>query len=244
MTAMRCCCAPWWTAPPCWPPWPSRSPRWAAAAGATALRSSLTGARTGIGGDPDLVLFTGGASRMGFVVEDAHEIFPTARVVRGKAPELAIAKGLAWWGRARLRAAAFTAEVDALCAQPGDGPSAIGAVVREELPALLAALARALADGLAEQVIIPFGRAWREGRLATLRDFEQTTEAKAALWIDSEAGRAAVSEAARVWLVGLARVAGAADRSDLRPLPAVPPRPGDRGGHPCVGRPGGRAHHR
>ena len=170
-----------------------------------ALRNSLIGARNGIGGDPDLVLFTGGASRMGFVVEDAQEIFPTARVVRGKAPELAIAKGLAWWGRARLRAAAFTAEVDALCEQPSEGPSAIGAVVRAELPALLQALARALAEGLAEQVIIPAGRAWREGRLVTLRDFEQTTEAQAAWWIESDAGRAAVSEAARLWLGGLAR---------------------------------------
>ena len=170
-----------------------------------ALRNSLLGARAGIGGDPDLVLFTGGASRMGFVVQDAQEIFPGARVVRGKAPELAIAKGLAWWGRARLRAAAFTAEVDALCAQPDDGPSAIGTVVRAELPALLEALARALAGGLAEQVIIPSGRAWREGRLPTLRDFEQTTEAQAAYWIESEAGRAAVAEAARLWLIGLAR---------------------------------------
>ena len=170
-----------------------------------ALRSSLTAARAGIGGDPDLVLFTGGASRMGFVTQEAQEVFPTARVVRGKAPELAIAKGLAWWGRARLRAAAFTAEVDALCAQPTEGPSAIGAVVRSEMPALLAALAHALAAGLAEQVIIPSGRAWREGRLVTLREFEATTEAQAALWIESEAGRAAVSEAARVWLVALAR---------------------------------------
>lgn len=170
-----------------------------------AFRSSLIGARAGIGGDPDLVLFTGGASRMGFVTQDAHEIFPAARVVRGKAPELAIAKGLAWWGRARLRAAAFTAEVDSLCEQPTEGPSAIGTVVRTELPELLAALARALAKGLAEEVIIPSGRAWREGRLVTLRDFEQATEARATTWIESEAGRAAVAEAARVWLVGLAR---------------------------------------
>jgi hypothetical protein len=170
-----------------------------------ALVRSLKAARAGIGGDPDLVLFTGGASRMGFVVQDAQAIFPAARVVRGKAPELAIAKGLAWWGRARLRAAAFTAEVDALCAQPADGPSAIGAVVRSELPGLLDALAPVLAKGLAERVIIPWGRAWRDGRLATLRDFEAATEAQAAAWIESEAGRAAVAETAQLWLARLAR---------------------------------------
>ena len=170
-----------------------------------ALRSSLRGARAGLGGDPDLVLFTGGASRMGFVTQDAQAIFPTARVVRGKAPELAIAKGLAWWGRARLRAAAFTAEVDALCAQPPAGPSAIGAVVRAELPALLDALAPALARGLAEQVIIPWGRAWRTGQLTTLRQFEHATEEQAARWIESDAGHAAVSAAAQAWLARLAR---------------------------------------
>jgi hypothetical protein len=170
-----------------------------------ALGRSLQAARAGIGGNPDLVLFTGGASRMGFVVQDAQAIFPAARVVRGKAPELAIAKGLAWWGRARLRAAAFTAEVDALCAQPQEGPSEVGAVVRAGLPALLDALAPALAAGLAEQVIIPWGRAWRKGQLVTLREFEQATEVQAAGWIESDAGHAAVAEAAQAWLVGLAR---------------------------------------
>ena len=170
-----------------------------------ALRACLKSARAGIGGDPDLVLFTGGASRMGFVTSDAQAIFRTARVVRGKAPELAIAKGLAWWGRARLRAAAFTAEVDALCAAPPGGPSAIGQVVRAELPDLLDRLAPALAAGLAEQVIIPFGRAWRSGQLATLRDFESATEERAAAWIESDAGRAAVSAAALAWLARLAR---------------------------------------
>ncbi len=170
-----------------------------------ALQNSLTAARAGIGGNPDLVLFTGGASRMGFVVQDAQAIFPGTRVVRGKAPELAIAKGLAWWGRARLRASAFTAEVDALCAQPAEGPSAIGAVVRTELPALLDALAPAMARGLAEQVIIPWGRAWRTGQLVTLREFEHATEVQAANWIESETGHAAVAEAAQAWLVRLAR---------------------------------------
>ena len=179
------------------------------------LRACLVGARDAIGGDPDLVLFTGGASRMGFVTEDAQAIFPTSRVVRGKAPELAIAKGLAWWGRTRLRAAAFTAEVEALCAKPADvpdsaapdaaapdnaTPSAIGAVVRAELPALLDALAPVLAAGIAEQVVIPWGRAWREGRVATLRAFETATQTQAAAWIDSTTGHAAVAAAAQLWL--------------------------------------------
>ena len=170
-----------------------------------ALRACLEGARAGIGGDPDLVLFTGGASRMGFVVRDAQAIFPGARVVRGKAPELAIAKGLAWWGRARLRSAAFTAEVEALGAAPTEGPSALGAVVQSELPGLLQALAPVLAECLVEQVILPWGRAWREGRIATLHDLEMSIQAATSAWIESDAGQSAVGEAARIWLQQLTR---------------------------------------
>jgi hypothetical protein len=172
---------------------------------AVALHDCLTAARDGIDGVPDLVLFTGGASRMAFVTEDAQAIFPDTRVVRGKAPELAIAKGLAWWGRARLRAAAFTGEVERLCEAGAGAPSAIGTVVRSELPALLDALAPVLAAGLAEQVIIPWGRAWRAGKVATLRDFEAAIEAQAAGWIESETGRTAVRDAAQAWLQRLAR---------------------------------------
>ncbi|CAH2598630.1 conserved protein of unknown function [Rhodovastum atsumiense] len=174
-----------------------------------AYRTTLDAARGVIEGDPDLVLFTGGASRMGFVTRIAQEIFPRTRVLRGKAPELAIAKGLAWWGRSKLRAAAFTREVEALCApslldRPG-ASSAIGEMVRAELPRLLDALAPVLAERIAERVILPWGRAWRLGQIATLQDFERQTEVAAAAWVDSADGRQAIAEVAQAWLPGLAQ---------------------------------------
>jgi hypothetical protein len=171
-----------------------------------AYRDGLQAARRAIGGDPDLVLLTGGASRMGFVPVVAHEVFPGARVLRGKAPELAIGKGLAWWGRVKLRSAAFTREVELLCV-PVDAatPSALGSVVRDALPALLDTLAPALAERLADEVIIPWAKAWRNHDLATLRDFEQKTGEQAAAWIESERGRDAIRDVVQAWLPHLSR---------------------------------------
>jgi hypothetical protein len=171
-----------------------------------AYRDGLVAARAAVGGDPDLVLLTGGASRMGFVPVLAREVFPTARVLRGKAPELAIGKGLAWWGRVRLRSTAFTQEVELLCT-PVDAstPSALGSVVQRALPALLDTLAPVLAERLAEEVIIPWAKAWRNGDLATLRAFEDKTSAQAAAWIESEHGREAIRDVVQAWLPHLSR---------------------------------------
>jgi hypothetical protein len=119
----------------------------------------------------DLVILTGGASRMRFAHEDAQEIFD-APVVLGHEPELAIAKGLAIAGRISVRAAGFRADVQALLA--GD---AVERLVRNSLPVLSSAMGTAVAEGSFERHVVPAFRAWRSGQIRQLTGVEEAIAA-------------------------------------------------------------------
>lgn len=170
-----------------------------------AYEGYLQAARASIGGDPDIVLFTGGASRMRFVIEVAAAVFPGSKVLSGKAPELAIAMGLAWFGRIKLRSTAFTKDVEALCASPAGQQSKVVKIIQDELPALLDGLAPVLARRIADEVVIPAAKRWRNGKIDTLRDFERQTETDASAWIASSRGRQVIAEISKVWLPRVTR---------------------------------------
>ena len=70
-----------------------------------AFQRRLENARDEKKAAPDFIIVTGGAARMGFLLELVARVFPKAKVVRGKEPEFAIATGLAWFdGRTYCRA--------------------------------------------------------------------------------------------------------------------------------------------
>jgi hypothetical protein len=127
------------------------------------FREDLTEAGRQCGKRPDLVLLTGGASRMRFTVEIARDVFGTDRIILGAEPEVAIARGLAIAGRMSLRVAGFRADVARLL----DGPN-IASLVSARLPTLAEALGKAATDGLVERHVVPAFRRWREGRIETL----------------------------------------------------------------------------
>lgn len=56
---------------------------------------------------PELVLTTGGGSRMPFVRDLCEEVFPDAAVAEVAEPALSVARGLASYGRWRSRVDAF-----------------------------------------------------------------------------------------------------------------------------------------
>ncbi|MGW3037427.1 Hsp70 family protein [Streptomyces sp. NPDC001178] len=128
-----------------------------------AFRDALDEAADRLGRQPDMVLLTGGASRMHFVQEEAREVFGADRVLLGLEPEVAIARGLALAGRMSLRAAGFRADIRKLV--KGDR---IGSLVQDRLSSLGDRLGAAVADGMTERHVIPAFRRWRTGEIATL----------------------------------------------------------------------------
>lgn len=160
-----------------------------------AFRYCLERARQEMGGrQPELIILTGGGARMGFLTEIAQAIFPKVLMVRGKTPELAIAKGLAWFGRLDLKSKSFQQEVDTLL-----GTGNFKDIIKNSLPELFSHLAKKIAEGLIEEVVKPAVKEWRSGRFDTLKNLEEVIARRSESWIKGEEGRSAIREAVTEW---------------------------------------------
>ncbi|MBS0644501.1 MAG: Hsp70 family protein, partial [Proteobacteria bacterium] len=147
-----------------------------------------------IGPPPDSIIITGGAARMQFIVELINATFPGVQTIRGTEPELAVAKGLAWFGRSQLRSQAFQAEVEALIAGPQ-----IDTVVRQAMETLFARLAQDLGAALINTVLRDDILAWRNGSIATLQDMEVQARQHIEEFLQGDTARALVSGATQAW---------------------------------------------
>ena len=143
---------------------------------------------------PQLVLLTGGASRMGFTSDLCDKVFPGTRVVRGAEPEFAIARGLAGAGRIELKTKAFREEIGSLVASGRTRQT-----IEDSLPSLLDAVASFLARSLPEAVILPAFQEWQQGQLRTLTDLEQAVQPRATAWLLSVEGKRQLGEIIRGW---------------------------------------------
>lgn len=144
-----------------------------------AYREELIAAREKIAEQPPaLVFLTGGASRMEFTRQIAQEVFPKALIVRGREPELTIAKGLAWAGRIDRKAEAFQREIDAFL-----NSGKLKYLLDSRLPNLLGLLAERMAYAIPEEVVIPAFKEWQRGKLKTLAELEHAIETRAEEWI-------------------------------------------------------------
>jgi molecular chaperone DnaK (HSP70) len=143
---------------------------------------------------PQLVLLTGGASRMGFTSELCDEVFPGTRVVRGAEPEFAIARGLAGAGRIELKTAAFREEIGSLIASGKTRQT-----IEDNLPALLDSVSGFLARSLPDAVVVPAFHQWQQGQLRTLADLEQAVQPRAVEWLASAEGKRQLGEIIRGW---------------------------------------------
>jgi hypothetical protein len=131
------------------------------------LREDLEVAASGLAQRPDLVLLTGGASRMPFVMEMASELFGDDRVVMGAEPELAISRGLAIAGRTGFRASGFRKDMRRLFAS-----DQIHTLVEDRLSDLASRLGDAVADGFVKRFALPAFRRWQSGDIQTLAGLE------------------------------------------------------------------------
>jgi hypothetical protein len=161
------------------------------------LRKDLTEIRQS-SGIPDLVLLTGGASRMVFVRKVSEEIFDGARVIATPEPELAIARGLALAGGVSYRAEGFRQDVDAMLA--GED---VETAVSKKVPELATEIATVVTEDLLQRFVIPRFRQFRDGKMSTLAQLEQhiSSDMIQALREDTD-GR--VRHTVQAWSSGLA----------------------------------------
>ncbi len=143
---------------------------------------------------PELIFLTGGASRMDFIAEITQQVFPRAKVIRGREPELSIAKGLAWAGRIDFKSRAFRREVENLFNSP-----AFHNLIHYNIPKLLKRVAVALVEELPEQALIPTFYDWQKGRIKTLNDMEPVVEERTEAWLTSREGREVIAREVTEW---------------------------------------------
>lgn len=121
---------------------------------------------------PEVVILTGGASRMAFFQQACREAFADALVVLCPEPECSIARGLAYAGRVDERLSLFRREVASIA--HGEKLSvAVNASAHE----LYEPVARALFD-IAQESTLEAVRLWRKGGVDTIEALNKKVERK------------------------------------------------------------------
>ncbi|MEU1028275.1 hypothetical protein ABZ402_05875 [Streptomyces mirabilis] len=160
-----------------------------------AFRDDLERVKAALGDDgPDLVMMTGGASRMHFAQDIAREVFGESRVVLGAEPQYAIAKGLVIAGRTRTRVEGFRKDLKDFAAS-----GRIESIVDEKLPELAKTLGTVMTENLVEEHVIPAVLRWRNGELDLVSDIETEVARTREKYLSSRAFRSRVESEAEDW---------------------------------------------
>ena len=114
---------------------------------------------------PQIILLTGGASRMPMIGDRAKALFPDAQVLRALEPEFSIARGLCYALRIDQKTRGFEAAVDALIRSDD-----MENMVLSRLSALFTAVSAPLTDLLLDSLAPEVFELWRGGGLKTFND--------------------------------------------------------------------------
>ena len=147
---------------------------------------------------PEVILLTGGASRMGFTAELSREFFPDAAILRGAEPELAIARGLCYALSIDLRASRFQEDVRRLI-DSGD----IAMAASERLPELYRLAAPIIAASLVDECAATALRSWKRGEIETIDDLGEEIARLVAEDLASGSAKKRLEEAAAAWAPSL-----------------------------------------
>ena len=163
----------------------------------------------------ELVLLTGGPSRMGFVQEICREVFGAETVRIDSEPELAIARGLARYGSLGPRVAAFREEIGTFAR------TELPDLVRQTVPDLRRRLAGTLAEAMTWQGIKPALMSVKQGQISSLEELESRIRRNVEEWAERAEAREVVATAALPWIQTIAdavnaRTAGVCDRYGMR----------------------------
>ncbi len=173
----------------------------------SAFLRELQQAREKMGNSPpQIVLLTGGASRMDFVLKCCERVFPQpTKVVKGAEPQFTIARGLALAGRTNERLERFRSEIEDILA-----PGELQKMLREEsekdegspLDHLIAGIAGFVSYELLDVTFQAFVE-WREGHISTLNGLEKEIEKRSRSFLEGLSGAGSQvleSEVVKPWL--------------------------------------------
>lgn len=148
---------------------------------------------------PQVVILTGGASRMAFFREACREAFPAALSVLCPEPECSIARGLAYAGRVDEMLEIFRKEVASIARG-----EKLGTLVSECVHELYAPVAAALFESAKESAAGAASR-WRRGGIATIEAMEQRLAADMSRAFASEKTALRIEGEVRLWTDELMR---------------------------------------
>ena len=146
---------------------------------------------------PEVVILTGGASRMAFFREACQQAFPESVMVVCPEPECSIARGLAYAGRVDERLSIFRGEVASIARG-----ERLGTLVDERVHELYAPMASALFETARESAIKTV-RLWRRGGVRTIDELDALMQKEIAKAFAGEAGQARIEGVLRDWLAEL-----------------------------------------
>ncbi len=147
---------------------------------------------------PEVILLTGGASRMGFVAELARDAFPDALIIRGAEPEFAIARGLCYALNVDLRAGCFREDVRALIDSGG-----IERAASEKLPDLYRLAAPIIVSSLIDDCATRALRRWKRGEIDTIDEMGEEIARLVEEDLASGDARTRLTQAAADWAPSL-----------------------------------------
>ncbi len=129
------------------------------------LKDAVTATRAN---PPQVLVLTGGASRMAFLKEACQEAFPRAILTVAGEPEYTTAKGLCYAARIDNRMERFQKEVTEYFES-----GSITSHVDEKLEDLAAAIAPPLTDYILNDAVVPAVLNWRQGAGGSLNELEK-----------------------------------------------------------------------
>ncbi len=117
---------------------------------------------------PEVVLLTGGASRMPLMKSIAQEIFPDAQILRGLEPEYAIARGLCHALRIDQKTQGFMDAVQQMIRSDD-----MENLVMSRMGGLYEAVSQTLTEQLIENIVPQEFARWRSGSIRTINDISE-----------------------------------------------------------------------
>ena len=148
---------------------------------------------------PEVVILTGGASRMAFFQQACREAFADALVVLCPEPECSIARGLAYAGRVDERLSLFRREVASIA-----HGEKLSVAVNANAHELYEPVAKALFD-IAQESTLEAVRLWRKGGVDTIEALNKKVERKISKAFAGDALCDRIGGELQVWLDELMR---------------------------------------
>jgi len=144
--------------------------------------------------EPELVIITGGASRMRFFQELCRKQFSRSQIVISEEPEYDISRGLVYVGDVDERMSRCVESIKQYAA--GDS---VEKIVKAGIPDLIENIIQPLTDSVLEDCVRPAFDDWRSGQTENLNDFQKDAGQKINEYMKSSMMQDAIRKNAQPW---------------------------------------------